>query len=126
MFEVRERDGLGRIGLLTTAHGKLTTPALLPVVNPNRLTVSPAELHDRFGFAGVITNSYIIKKHARLRERALADGVHGLLEYPGIVMTDSGTFQSYVYGKEGVEPQEILEFLRRYDLGLLCHGRFWE
>ncbi len=110
MFEVRERDGLGRIGLLTTAHGKLTTPALLPVVNPNRLTVSPAELHDRFGFAGVITNSYIIKKHARLRERALADGVHGLLEYPGIVMTDSGTFQSYVYGKEGVEPQEILEF----------------
>ena len=110
MFEVQERDGLGRIGVITTAHGKLTTPALLPVVNPNRLTVSTTELHDRFGFSGLITNSYIIKKHARLREKALADGVHGLLDYQGIIMTDSGTFQSYVYGKEGVAPQDILEF----------------
>jgi len=110
MFEVRERDGLGRIGQLTTPHGKLATPALLPVVNPNRLTISPVELKDRFGFTGLITNSYIIHKHERLRERALAVGVHELLGFDGMVMTDSGTFQAYVYGKEGVAPQEILEF----------------
>lgn len=110
MFEVRERDGLGRIGLLTTAHGKLATPALLPVVNPNRLTVPPSELRERFGFNGLITNSYIIKKNEKSREKAMVEGVHGLLDFGGTIMTDSGTFQAYVYGREGVAPQEILEF----------------
>jgi len=50
----------------------------------------------------LITNSYIIWKNPDLREKALKDGVHSLIDFDGAIMTDSGTFQSYVYGSEGV------------------------
>src|SRR6266540_6166932 len=49
VFEVRERDGLARVGVLETAHGPVTTPALLPVVNPNRPVIPPTEIASRFG-----------------------------------------------------------------------------
>ncbi len=78
MFEVRERDGLARIGVLETRHGRVTTPALLPVVNPNQPIVPPGELASRFGAEILITNAYILGTGA-LREAVLRDGVHRLL-----------------------------------------------
>jgi 7-cyano-7-deazaguanine tRNA-ribosyltransferase len=113
MLELKDRDGLARICELTTRHGKVTTPTLLPVVNPNQLTISPSEMRDRFKVEMLITNSYIIKTDEKLRERALGEGVHRLLGFDGVVMTDSGTFQSYVYGKVDVDPREIVDFQRR-------------
>src|SRR5206468_12672908 len=62
------------------------------------------------------TNSYIIRKSQALRERALAEGVHRLIDWDGPVMTDSGTFQMYVYGKVSVQPDEIVAFQR--DIGV--------
>ncbi len=110
MFELKYRDGLARICELTTKHGKVTTPALLPVVNPNQLTIKPVDMRERFGAEILITNSYIIKKDPNLRERALKDGLHKLLGFDGSIMTDSGTFQSYVYGDVDVGHREIVEF----------------
>ncbi|MDQ1372061.1 MAG: 7-cyano-7-deazaguanine tRNA-ribosyltransferase [Candidatus Thermoplasmatota archaeon] len=115
MLELKERDGLARICELSTRHGKVTTPALLPVVNPNQLTITPREMRDRFKVDILITNSYIIKTDEKLRERALEGGLHKLLDFDGSIMTDSGTFQSYVYGKVAVGHKEIVEFQR--DIG---------
>jgi 7-cyano-7-deazaguanine tRNA-ribosyltransferase len=116
MFELVDRDCTGRIGILHTAHGKVRTPALLPVVNPHRLTITPEELHSEFGFQALITNSYIIGKDEVLRERALEGGIHELLNFHGAVMTDSGTFQAHVYGKVGTTNKEIVTFQR--DMGV--------
>src|SRR6266571_1664533 len=84
VFEVRERDGLARIGVLETAHGPVTTPALLPVVNPNRSVIAPSDLASRFGAEILITNAYILGKSPR-REAILRDGVHSVLECPRAV-----------------------------------------
>ena len=116
MFEVIARDGAARIGRLHTAHGHLNTPALLPVVNPNLRTIEPREMWERYGVDALIANSYVIWKHDDLRETALADGIHSMLDFPGVVVTDSGTFQSYVYGDVEVEVSEIVEFQR--DIGV--------
>lgn len=110
MFELKERDGLARICELTTAHGKVETPALLPVINPNQLTLTPAEMKDRFGVRILITNSYIIRSSPDLRERAERTGVHALLGFDGAVMTDSGTFQDHVYGDVDVDHKDIVRF----------------
>lgn len=110
MFELKERDGLARICELTTRHGKVVTPVLLPVVNPNQLTITPAEMKERMGVKMLITNSYIIWNDARLKERVKTTDVHGLLGFDGPVMTDSGTFQNYVYGDVQVDPREIVRF----------------
>ena len=111
-FEIAARDGRSRIGKIHTAHGVLETPALLPVINPNIRTIEPREMWDRYGIQGLITNSYIIWKHDELKEHAVSKGVHDLLNFPGVIMTDSGTFQSYVYGDVEVGVEEIVEFQR--------------
>ncbi len=110
MFELKERDGLARICELTTKHGKVTTPVLLPVINPNFLTITPSEMKEKLGVKMLITNSYIIRSSDQLRERALANGVHSVLGFDGPVMTDSGTFQDFVYGDVKVDPDEIVRF----------------
>ncbi|MEE9151042.1 MAG: tRNA guanosine(15) transglycosylase TgtA [Thermoplasmata archaeon] len=110
MFELRARDGLGRIGVFHTKHGDVETPALLPVINPNRMIISPSEMERNFGIKMVITNAYIIHKNEELREKALSIGVHNLLKFEGAIMTDSGAFQSHVYKDVEVEPRQIIEF----------------
>lgn len=115
MFEITKRDGLARIGKLETAHGILDTPALLPVINPRLITVPPKELYEVFGFRGLITNSYIIRNEPTLKERALNGKLHQLLDFPGMIMTDSGTFQSHMYGEVDLVNKEIVEFQR--DIG---------
>ena len=111
-FEIVARDGCARIGKIHTSHGVLETPALLPVINPNIRTIEPREMWDRYGIQGLITNSYIIWKHDELKQHALEKGVHDLINFPGVIMTDSGTFQSYVYGDVEVGVEEIVEFQR--------------
>jgi 7-cyano-7-deazaguanine tRNA-ribosyltransferase len=114
VFEVRAVDGAGRVGELTVPHAGLTveTPALLPVVNPNVLTVEPSRLHEEFGVEMLITNSYIVHSTDGLREAALSRGLHDLLGFPGAIMTDSGSFQLAEYGSIDVDTPQILEFQR--------------
>lgn len=112
MFEVLDRDGFGRRGRFETPHGVLETPALLPVVHPDpaRQAVRPTELRDRFGFHGVITSSYILRRQPQLRERAVREGLHRLIDFPGTIMTDSGAFQQHGYGDLNATPEEMLAF----------------
>jgi 7-cyano-7-deazaguanine tRNA-ribosyltransferase len=114
-FELKERDAAGRLCRFTTPHGMVTTPNLLPVINPNKLLISPREMKQRFGVDILITNSYIIYKNPELREQALKSGVHSLLDFHGSIMTDSGTFQNYVYGDVHLDPVKIVQFQR--DIG---------
>jgi 7-cyano-7-deazaguanine tRNA-ribosyltransferase len=115
-FEILDRAAAGRLGRLTTPHGTVTTPALMPVLNPNIELVGAREMRERFGCEMVITNSYVLWKHERLRERALREGVHAVLDWDGPTMTDSGTFQSWVYGDVELDPLEIMRFQR--DIGV--------
>ena len=98
MFEVRRRDGLARTGVLHTEHGSLATPALLPVINPLKLLVLPQDMVP-LGAEGIITNSYIILRSAKLRKSFSQHGLHTVLNFPGPIMTDSGTFQGTCTGR---------------------------
>ncbi len=115
MFEITKRDGLARLGKLHTRSGVLETPTLLPVVNPKIFTVTPRELYDEFGFRALITNSYIIKNNENLKQRALEEGLHKMLDFEGVIMTDSGTFQSHMYGEVEVTNEEMVQFQK--DIG---------
>ncbi|MCH2646917.1 MAG: tRNA guanosine(15) transglycosylase TgtA [Candidatus Poseidoniaceae archaeon] len=115
-FEITARDGQARLGRLHTTHGIVDTPCLLPVINPNIRTIEPREMWDKYGIQALITNSYVIWKHDKLKDEAIKNGVHSLLDYPGMIMTDSGTFQSYVYGDVEVGVEEIVQFQK--DIGV--------
>ncbi len=111
-FEIRDLDAGGRIGELTVPRAGVTveTPALLPVINPNLDTLSPRRMAEEFGAEILITNSYIIHSTDDIRERALENGLHEVLDFPGAIMTDSGSFQLSEYGEIDVTSEEILEF----------------
>ncbi|WP_255170492.1 tRNA guanosine(15) transglycosylase TgtA [Natrononativus amylolyticus] len=111
-FEVRATDAAGRLGELSVPRAGVTveTPALLPVINPNLDTIAPRRLAEEFGAEILITNSYIIHNTDSVRERALEEGLHELLDFPGAIMTDSGSFQLSEYGEITVTNEEILRF----------------
>jgi len=107
-FEVFERDLMGRVGVIETKSGKITTPVLLPVINPLKQTIPPKEIETKFKCEAIITNAYILRKY--LRDEAVAQGLHKLLNFSKVIMTDSGAYQLLVYGEVDVSPRDIVEF----------------
>ncbi|MBS7614171.1 tRNA guanosine(15) transglycosylase TgtA [Candidatus Bathyarchaeota archaeon] len=107
-FEIRDKDLLARIGKLKTKSGSFETPAFMPVINMARQSVAPKELWNDFGCRILITNAYLIKKQSE--ETAKKNGVHRFLDFPGVVMTDSGAYQILAYGNVEVTPAEIVRF----------------
>ncbi|UCE13074.1 MAG: tRNA guanosine(15) transglycosylase TgtA [Candidatus Heimdallarchaeota archaeon] len=109
MFAIRKKDGLARIGALLTEHGKISTPVLLPVINPNRQIIPPKEMMD-CGAEAFITNAYLLFRDVENREKVLQVGLHDYLGFSGPLMTDSGAFQLMEYGEVSVTNQEITRF----------------
>lgn len=111
-FEILDKDAGGRIGRLRTPHGTVETPTVMPVINPNIQLIPPKEMRN-FGAEILITNSYIIYRKEELKSVALEKGLHGLLDFDGPIMTDSGSFQLSVYGSVEVTNEEILRFQQK-------------
>ena len=107
-FEVRNRDLLARIGRIKTKNGSIETPAFLPVINMAKQTVTPRELWEEFGCRILITNAYILKKQQA--KAAVEMGIHKFLDFPGVIMTDSGAYQILEYGDIEATPEEIVRF----------------
>lgn len=109
MFEIRAKDGLGRIGRLQINGKTVETPMIMPVINPKKAEISPKELQEQYKASMIITNAYIIHQSS-LREEALKKGIHTLLDFDGIIETDSGSFQLMTYGNTHVTNEEIVLF----------------
>jgi len=105
-FEIKYKDARGRAGVLKTPHGKIKTPALMPVIHPGKQTLNVK----KYGAEVVITNAYLIYKNEDLRLEALENGVHELINYPGPIVTDSGSFQLSEYGDLDIYTRDIIEF----------------
>ncbi len=106
-FEVRCTDLAARIGRLETPHGIIETPAFVPVVHPLRQSISPKFLKS-LGFNAVITNAYIALEH--YGDKARKKGIHDIIDFDGVVMTDSGGYQVLEYGSIGFEADVIAQF----------------
>lgn len=119
-LELKARDGLARICEFSTPHGKIETPTVMPVINPNLNSIDMNEMK-KIGVQAVITNSYIIRRSPSLRERALKEGLHRMIDFDGPIMTDSGTFQSYVYGDFEYDNISQVDFQNRIgsDIGTI-------
>ena len=102
---------------MDTERGTLETPALLPVLNPRGpgCAIPPSVMKDELSSGPSSTNTYVIRDRSALRRVALEKGVHQVIDYDGIVMTDSGTFQSHMYGEVDLINKDIIAFQR--DIG---------
>jgi len=108
-FEIVDRDLMGRIGKLKTKSGVLHTPAFFPVIDPIKNIIDVASIKEHFKIKQLMINSYLIKQAI---ERGLLhmNDVHLLLNFDGIVMTDSGAYQILSYGNISFNPEEAITF----------------
>ena len=107
MFEILKNDLAGRIGILYTNHGKIETPAYVPVIHPVKQTVPSKKIRE-IGFDLVITNAYITKNN--YGNEAIEKGIHKIIDFDGAIMTDSGGYQVLEYGDVQVLPPEMANF----------------
>jgi 7-cyano-7-deazaguanine tRNA-ribosyltransferase len=110
-FESLYSDIAGRIGKLTVGKKTVKTPALLPVINPHLQLITPKEM-EAMGVEALITNAYIFSQSKQFRAIALEKGLHNVLDFNGVIMTDSGSFQLSVYGEVSITNTETLAFQR--------------
>ncbi len=85
----------------------METPCLLPVVHPISTEIPPSELSS-LGFNAIMTNSFIINR--RRKAEALEKGIHRMLGFEGLIMTDSGGYQVLEYGAVDVGELGIAAF----------------
>ncbi len=94
-FAISARDGAARAGRLTTPHGVLETPAFFPVGTYGAVRGLASDELARVGVQGLLANTYHL--HLRPGEALVAahGGLHGFMDWPGPILTDSGGFQVY-------------------------------
>ncbi|MFW9830246.1 MAG: tRNA guanosine(15) transglycosylase TgtA [Candidatus Thorarchaeota archaeon] len=109
MIEITHKDLLGRITKFRTKTGIVETPIFLPVVHPTRVLIPPRTMFSEFNCKAIITNAYLLSKAAN-------EGVlHEILDYPGVIMTDSGAYQLLIYGDVEITPDQIIEFQEKIE-----------
>lgn len=118
MFEIIDKDDAARMGLLHTSHGAIQTPTMFPVINPSKQVI-PLDRLRQAGFHHFITNAYLIRNN--YGDVAAETGIHGLFNWDGPIMTDSGAYQLMQYGYIDVDPDEIISYQVRLgtDIGVI-------
>ena len=108
LFEIFESDLLGRNGIIHSQKGKIRTPSFVPVVHPEvtKNLVNVADFQSKFDVDLIITSSYILKRRFSDSEINL----HDLTNFQGPIMTDSGAYQSLVYGEIDLTPENVIEY----------------
>jgi len=95
-FEVlRAMPAGARRGRFATAHGTVDTPAFMPVATHGAVKGVAPWLLEELGATIVLSNAYHLAQRPGVELVQALGGVHGVLGWPGPVLTDSGGFQLF-------------------------------
>jgi queuine tRNA-ribosyltransferase len=114
-INARLKDGRARCGELHTAHGVVETPVFMPVATQGSVKAIDQDDLKELGVRAILANSY----HLYLRPGAdvfnKVGGLHKLMNYDGMILTDSGGYQVFSLANlrkldaEGAEFQSHLD-----------------
>src|SRR6476620_3458350 len=94
-FHLLHRDSSARAGLLTTPHGLVETPILMPAGTQGTVEGLTPEMVRAAGAQIILGNTY----HLALRpgDELIRDlgGLHKFMHWDGPILTDSGGFQVF-------------------------------
>ncbi len=123
-FEIKKKleNTLGRVGVITTPHGQIQTPAFVTVgtkatvksLNPNQIADAGAQV--------VLGNTYHLFLQPGDGVVAKAGGIGKFMNWTGPTMTDSGGFQVFSLG--AAYGKDIAKVIRITDPGLMIPERF--
>ena len=97
-FSLLKTSGAARRGQLTLAHGKVETPAFMPVGTYGTVkAMSPLELTE-IGAQIVLGNTFHLWLRPGLEVIEAHGGLHRFMGWEGPILTDSGGFQVFSLG----------------------------
>ena len=98
-FQVHFNEGLARSGTLTTTHGKVETPAFMPVGTYGAVkAMSPEELQETNTHI-VLGNTFHLWLRPGLDVIDAHGGLHKFMGWDRPILTDSGGFQIFSLGR---------------------------
>ncbi len=108
----RSKKSRARLGVLTTSHGEVETPALVTVATQATVKTLTVEQAKAAGSRMLICNTFHL--HLKPGEKVVKDagGLHEFMQWKGPLMTDSGGYQVFSLG-----------FGRDYGVGKIQHER---
>lgn len=89
----------GRIGLLTTDHAAIDTPAFMPVGSLGPVKGLESDDLQKLGFHLILNNAYHLFLRPGHKVVAEMGGLHAFTGWPGAILTDSGGFQIFSLAK---------------------------
>jgi queuine tRNA-ribosyltransferase len=97
-FSVTATDGAARRGVMTLPHGRVDTPAFLPIGTYGTVkAMSPRELMD-VGAQIVLGNTFHLWLRPGVEIIGAHGGLHRFMGWDGPILTDSGGFQVWSLG----------------------------
>jgi queuine tRNA-ribosyltransferase len=97
-FRLVAQDGRARRGELATAHGRVETPAFMPVGTLGAVKGLGPEDLERLGASILLCNLYHLALRPGIDAIARLGGLHAFTGWRGPLLTDSGGFQVFSLG----------------------------
>lgn len=94
-FDLLATDGAARRGRITLNHGTVQTPMFMPVGTYGTVkAMTPAELKE-IGSQVILGNTFHLWLRPGNEIMEAHGGLHGFMQWPGPILTDSGGFQVF-------------------------------
>lgn len=87
------REPLGRVGVISTPHGQIQTPAFIPVGTKATVKAVLPETMKALGAQAILSNAYHLYLQPGSDIVEEAGGLGAFMNWPGPTFTDSGGFQ---------------------------------
>ena len=101
-IHAKDKNSRARAGTIETPHGKIETPAFIPV--GTKATVKallPETVRDEVGAQAILANTYHLYLQPGMEVMKQAGGLHRFMNWSGPTFTDSGGFQAFSLGSSG-------------------------
>src|SRR5215217_3910916 len=92
-FQLIKSDGGARRGEFVTPHGRVSTPAFMPVGTQATVKGMTPEMVGATGAEIVLGNTFHLMLRPGAERVAALGGLHKFMNWPGPILTDSGGFQ---------------------------------
>jgi queuine tRNA-ribosyltransferase len=104
-----------RLGVIDTPHGRVSTPAFMPVGTQGAVkALTPEQVH-ALGAEIILGNTYHLMLRPGNRLIAELGGLHRFMNWRGPILTDSGGFQIYSLGNLRTMTEEGATFQSHID-----------
>ena len=114
-YRLLAQDGGARLGEIATPHGRVRTPAFMPVGTAGSVKGLYPEQVREAGADIVLANTYHLMLRPGSERIARLGGLHAFMRWDGPILTDSGGFQVMSLGKLRTIGEEGVRFQSHLD-----------